>query len=95
MTYAPVPSRRRALAEDSHRIGAPEPALFSDVTAPVPFACAEGFWVAALIDELNYYLSPLMKAVARTARAPLIIIMDWCKKWPDFLGRNWTKLVIY
>ena len=59
MTYAPVPSRRRALAEDSDRIGAPEPALFLDVTAPVPFACAEGFWVAGLIDELNYYLSPL------------------------------------
>jgi hypothetical protein len=31
-----------------------------DVTAPVPFACAEGFWVAGLIDELNYYLSPLI-----------------------------------
>ena len=59
MKYAPVPSRRRALAEDSNRIGAPEPALFLDVTAPVPFACAEGFWVAGLIDELNYYRSPL------------------------------------
>ena len=59
MIYAPGPSRRRALAEDSDRIGAPEPALFLDVTAPVPFACAEGFWVAGLIDELNYYLSPL------------------------------------
>ena len=60
MIYAPGPSRGRALAEDSDRIGAPEPALFLDVTAPVPFACAEGFWVAGLIDELNYYLSPLI-----------------------------------
>ena len=25
------------------------------------------------------------------APAPLT---DWCKKWADFLGRNWTKLVI-
>ena len=41
-------------------IGAPEPALFLDVTAPVPFACAEGFWIAVLIDELKYYHSPLM-----------------------------------
>jgi len=57
--YAPGPSRRRAFAEDSDRIGAPEPALFLDVTVPVPFACAEGFWIAGLIDELNYYLSPL------------------------------------
>ena len=63
MTYAPGPSRRRALGEDSDRIGAPEPALFLDVTASVPFACAEGFWVAGLIDELNYYLSPLKAVV--------------------------------
>ena len=59
MIYAPGPSRRRAFAEDSDRIGAPEPALFLDVTAPVPFARAEGFWIPGLIDELNYYLSPL------------------------------------
>jgi len=57
--YAPGSSRRRAFAEDSDRIGAPEPALFWDVTVPIPFACAEGFWIAGLLDELNCYLSPL------------------------------------
>jgi hypothetical protein len=61
VTYAPAPSRRHAFAEDSDRIGAPEPALFVDVSAPVPFACAEGFLIAGLIDELNYYLSPLTR----------------------------------
>jgi len=61
--YALGPSRRRALAQDSDRIGAPEPSLFLDVTVPVPFACAEGFWIAGLIDELNYYLSPLIKSI--------------------------------
>ena len=60
MIYAPGPSRRRAFTEESNRIGAPEPALFLDVAVPVPFACAEGFWVAGLIEELNYYLSPLL-----------------------------------
>jgi len=57
--HAPGPSRRRAFADDSDRIGAPEPALFLDVTDPVRFACAEGCLIAGLIDELNYYLSPL------------------------------------
>jgi len=33
--------------------GAPEPALFLDVTVPVPFSCVAGFWIAGLIDELN------------------------------------------
>ena len=59
MAYAPGPSRRHAFADDSDRIGAPEHALFLDVTDPVPFACAEGFLIAGLIDELNYHLSPL------------------------------------
>jgi len=29
------------------------------LSAPVPFACAEGVWIPGLIDELIYYLSPL------------------------------------
>ena len=66
MAYAFGPSRRHAFADDLDRIGAPEPALFLDVTAPVPFACAEGFLIAGLIDELNYYLSPL-NSKARTS----------------------------
>jgi len=32
--HAPGPPRRRAFAEDSDRIGAPEPALFLDATVP-------------------------------------------------------------
>ena len=59
MICTPGPSRRHAFADDSDRIGAPEPALFLDVTDPVPFACVEWFLIAGLIDELNYYLSPL------------------------------------
>ena len=62
MAYAPGPSRRHAFADDLDRIGAPEPALSLDVTAPVLFACAEGFLIAGLIDELNYLLSPLKQA---------------------------------
>jgi len=34
---------------------------FIRLSAPVPFACAEGFWTADLIDELNCYLVPLVK----------------------------------
>ena len=58
--HAPGPSRRRAFAEDSDRIGGPEPALFLDATVPVPFAGAEGFWIDGLVDDLNCYLSPLI-----------------------------------
>ena len=61
MIYAPGPSRRRAFAKDSDRIGAPEPAHFLDVRVPVPFACAERFSIAGLIDELKCYLSPLSR----------------------------------
>ena len=32
---------------------------FVRLSAPVPFACAEGVWHPGLIDELIYYLSPL------------------------------------
>jgi hypothetical protein len=32
---------------------------FVRLSAPVPFACAEGFWIPGLIDEFNCYLSPL------------------------------------
>ena len=74
MTYAPAPSRRRAFAEDSDRIGAPEPALFVDVSAPVPFACAEGFWITGLIDELIYYLSPLINQILNLNLMPLFAI---------------------
>ena len=76
MTYAPAPSRRRAFAEDSDRIGAPEPALFVDVSAPVPFACAEGFWIAGLIDELIYYLSPLNMDFLREVPQPTRVVHE-------------------
>jgi len=49
--YAPGPSRRRAFAEVSDRIGAPEPALFLDVTVPVPFFA---FWGAHIVVGTLY-----------------------------------------